>query len=113
MNNEYFNIKDLTEKLQISNIPDELFSEAFLLDYEKNTLLMSRSMAEVFTDTDHGRKGRISLDELLNYFTAASRSVFLHDLALLKKRKQSKTDSHLDIIKDGTIANILIVMLPL
>ena len=38
MNNEYFNIKDLTEKLQISNIPDELFSEAFLLDYEKNTL---------------------------------------------------------------------------
>ena len=113
MQNEYFYIKDLNEKLQIRNIPDEMFSETFLLDFEKNQVLLSEGMAEVFHNPDQPKKGRISLDQLLNYFTSASRSVFLHDLALLKEKKKSKTDSHLDIIKDGCIANILIVMMPL
>lgn len=35
MQNEYFYIKDLNEKLQIRNIPDEMFSETFLLDFER------------------------------------------------------------------------------
>ena len=113
MQNEYFYIKDLNEKLQIRNIPDEMFSETFLLDFEKNQVLLSEGMAEIFHNPDQPKKGRISLDQLLNYFTSASRSVFLHDLALLKEKKKSKTDSHLDIIKDGCIANILIVMMPL
>ena len=32
---------------------------------------------------------------------------------MLKEGKKAKTDSHLDIVKEGGIANILIVMLPL
>ena len=84
MQNEYFYIKDLNEKLQIKNIPDELFSETFLLNYEKNQVFLSEGMADVFRNPDQPKKGRISLDQLLNYFTSASRSVFLHDLSLLK-----------------------------
>lgn len=113
MKNEYFYLKKLSEKLQLKNIPDELFSETFLLNYEKNQVLMSENMAEIFRNPNFPRKGLISLDQLLNYFTTASRSVFLHDLALLKRKEKTKTDSHLDIIKDGCLANILIVMMPL
>ena len=98
MQNEYFYIKDLNEKLQIKNIPDELFSETFLLNYEKNQVFLSEGMADVFRNPDQPKKGRISLDQLLNYFTSASRSVFLHDLSLLKEKKKTKTDSHLSII---------------
>lgn len=113
MKNEFFHIKDLNEQLQIRNVPDELFSETFLLNYEENRILLSRDMAEVFRNPGQPLKGNISLDELLNSFTTASRSVFLHDLALLKEKQKAKTDSHLDIVKDGGIANILIVMMPL
>ena len=90
MQNEYFYIKDLNEKLQIKNIPDELFSETFLLNYEKNQVFLSEGMADVFRNPDQPKKGRISLDQLLNYFTSASRSVFLHDLSLLKEKKKNK-----------------------
>lgn len=113
MKNDFFHIKDLNEQLQIRNVPDELFSETFLLNYEENRILLSRDMAEVFRNPGQPLKGNISLDELLNSFTTASRSVFLHDLALLKEKQKAKTDSHLDIVKDGGIANILIVMMPL
>lgn len=113
MKNEFFHIKDLNEQLQIRNVPDELFSETFLLNYEENRILLSRDMAEVFRNPGQPLKGNISLDELLNSFTTASHSVFLHDLALLKEKQKAKTDSHLDIVKDGGIANILIVMMPL
>lgn len=113
MKNDFFHIKDLNEQLQIRNVPDELFSETFLLNYEENLILLSRDMAEVFRNPGQPLKGNISLDELLNSFTTASRSVFLHDLALLKEKQKAKTDSHLDIVKDGGIANILIVMMPL
>ena len=113
MKNDFFHIKDLNEQLQIRNVPDELFSETFLLNYEENRILLSKDMAEVFRNPGQPLKGNISLDELLNSFTTASRSVFLHDLALLKEKQKAKTDSHLDIVKDGGIANILIVMMPL
>lgn len=113
MQNEYFHIKDLNQKLQIKNIPVELFSETFLLNCKENLVLLSEGMAEIFHRPDQAPKGRLSLDELLNSFTSASRSVFLHDLSLLREKKKPKTDSHLDIARDGSIANVLIVMIPL
>ena len=58
MQNEYFYIKDLNEKLQIRNIPDEMFSETFLLDFEKNQVLLSEGMAEIFHNPDQPKKGR-------------------------------------------------------
>lgn len=113
MYNEYFHIRDLKEKLQLGDIPEELFSETFLLDHRKNQAKMSEGMAEVFRSPGQPPRGTLSLDEVLNTFTAASRSIFLHDLTMLKEGKKAKTDSHLDIVKEGGIANILIVMLPL
>ena len=113
MYNEYFHIRDLKEKLQLGDIPEELFSETFLLDHRKNQVKMSEGMAEVFRSPGQPPRGTLSLDEVLNTFTAASRSIFLHDLTMLKEGKKAKTDSHLDIVKEGGIANILIVMLPL
>ena len=63
MQNEYFYIKDLNEKLQIKNIPDEMFSETFLLDFEKNQVLLSEGMAEVFHNPEPDLPG--SASELL------------------------------------------------
>lgn len=113
MNNQFFHIRDIIEKLRVEAIPEELFSETFLINYKENRVLMSRDMAEIFRNMDQPLRGEISLDELLNYFTTASRSIFLHNLALLKEKKKVKTDSHMDIIRNGGIANLLIVMAPL
>ena len=40
MKNDFFHIKHLNEQLQIRNVPDELFSETFLLNYEENRILL-------------------------------------------------------------------------
>ena len=57
MYNEYFHIRDLKEKLQLGDIPEELFSETFLLDHRKNQVKMSEGMAEVFRSPGQPPRG--------------------------------------------------------
>ena len=55
----------------------------------------------------------VSITSLVEIFTPRSREIFLRDLERLREKRTTRTDSHLNMLRNGQAINFLVVTIPL
>ncbi|HJC62751.1 MAG TPA: EAL domain-containing protein [Candidatus Blautia merdavium] len=110
MEKEYFDLEFLKEKLGLCVFPDSLFPDMFLLDCREEQVYITRGMAAVLGTDSTPSKGRMSIEALKSYFSPSSSSIFQQDVTRIQEGKTNRTDSHLNLVKNGQETNLLLVM---
>lgn len=110
MEKEYFDLEFLKEKLGLCVFPDSLFPDMFLLDCREEQVYITRGMAAVLGTDSTPSKGRMSIEALKSYFSPSSSSIFQQDVTRIREGKTNRTDSHLNLVKNGQETNLLLVM---
>lgn len=113
MNQDYFEIKQLDGQAAFDNWREILASECFLLDYNREDVHLCRCLAQALFGDSAQPPAHVSITSLVEIFTPRSREIFLRDLERLREKRTTRTDSHLNMLRNGQAINFLVVTIPL
>lgn len=110
MNQKYFDFNSWKDCLGLSELPESMLCDMFLLDTKNNLIYLSQRLAQAIPAKTSETEGRITIDQFIDSFTTTSKEIFLQDINRLCKGSTAKTDSHYNFVCQDKMTNILIVM---
>lgn len=96
---DYFKWKELLKEYSISELPDELLEDCFLVDFAEESMWFSGSAVKRLHC--QAGKGKISIDEFSEMITEHSSVIFREDIRRLIEGKGKTVDSYLTFRVDG------------
>ena len=110
---EYFSFDQLNNQSALGDWTEVLTSSCFLLDYTKGDVHLCHHLAQLLHSGCAHPPAHVSLSQLAEVFTPRSRETFLRDVERLRENRTAKTDSHLNILINGDVTNLLVIMFQL
>lgn len=112
MSQVYFDFHAMKGSLGLDRFPDALIVDSFVLDLGKDDLFLSRAVAQVFDPGAENPRSHISLSAAADSLTPKSREMFTTDVERLRCGKASKINSHLNLVSNGTVKDLLVSVVP-
>lgn len=112
MGQDYFDFHTMKGQIGLDRFPDELAGDSFVLDLNADELHLSRRVALVLEKGAENARARISLSEALDLLTPQSREAFAIDVERLRNCRTVRTDTHLNLISNGSVKDLLVTVVP-
>lgn len=102
MEREFFEWEEFSKEHGNIGFPVEAIEEVFLMDFENQTVRLSKKLAQLLYFEKDGICAEISMEEFEDFFLEGGRDIFQQEIQRLRNGKVSRVNCHVAVMRDET-----------